>query len=342
VTVATRAKGRALKLVFGVVLVLVLAPVVALSLVTVMPGSSWEGAIPSLDEEGEAGRERMRGHVEVLAGEIVSRDMSHPATLDQAVEYIANVWREQGYEVERQGYEVDGDKAFNLVVEIPGADRAEEILVVGAHYDSALGMPGADDNASGVAAVLELSGRFAGSRPARTIRFVAFANEEPPYFQTDSMGSLVYARGCRDRDEEVAGMISLETIGYFSDQPGSQHYPPPFGAIYPDRGDFVAFVGHMSARSFVRESLGIFREHARVPSEGAAAPAAIPGIGWSDHWSFSQVGYPAVMVTDTAPFRNFNYHEDSDTPDTLDYTRMTLVVEGIERPGASLAGAEGR
>jgi len=219
----------------------------------------------------------------------------------------------------------------NLSVELEGSTLPDEILVVGAHYDSCAGLPGADDNASGVAAMMELSRLFAGAdvRPARTLRFIAFTNEEPPHFQGETMGSLVEAKRSAAAGEDIVGMLSLECLGYFSDDPGSQKYPAPLDSFYPDTGDFIGFVGDTSARSFVRRTIGLFREHAAFPSEGIAAPDSIPGIGWSDHWSYSQVGYPAVMVTDTAPFRNPNYHEPTDLPDTLDYERLARVTSGL-------------
>jgi hypothetical protein len=166
---------------------------------------------------------------------------------------------------------------------------------------------------------------------------VAFTNEEPPYFQTSTMGSLVYAGACRARGDEIVAMISLETIGYYSKEIGSQVYPiPGLSLIYPTRGNFVGFVANPSSRHLLRQILGVFRAHATIPSEGAALPALVPGIGWSDQWAFWQHGYPGVMVTDTAPFRYPHYHQDSDTPDKLDYDGLTRVVLGMEKVIASL------
>jgi hypothetical protein len=144
------------------------------------------------------------------------------------------------------------------------------------------------------------------------------------------MGSVRYARRCRQRDEQIVAMLSLETIGYYSDAPGSQQYPFPFGLLYPSEGNFIGFVGNVSSGDLVRTAIGAFRQHARFPSEGAAVPASIQGVGWSDHWSFWQVGYPGIMVTDTAPFRYPHYHRREDTPDKVDYARMARVVAGLE------------
>jgi hypothetical protein len=143
------------------------------------------------------------------------------------------------------------------------------------------------------------------------------------------MGSLVYAKQCRASGDGIRGAVVLESIGYFSDAPGSQPYPPPLNLFYPDKGNFVAFVGNLGSRALVHRSIASFRSRATVPSEGAAAPGFIPGVDWSDHWSFWQAGYKAVMVTCTATYRNPHYHKPTDTPDTLDYDRFARTVDGL-------------
>jgi Zn-dependent M28 family amino/carboxypeptidase len=220
---------------------------------------------------------------------------------------------------------------------LPGSAKASEIVVVGAHYDTVDECPGADDNASGVAALLELARLLKDSHPARTIRFVAFVNEEPPWFQTDNMGSLVYAKAVRAKNENVVAAVSLESIGMYSDQPGSQQYPAGFGFFYPKQGNFISFIGNFSSRGLVRQAIKSFRQNAAFPSEGVAAPAAVPGVSWSDHWSFWRQGYPAIMVTDTAPFRNKNYHLPGDQANTLDYDRTARVVDGLSHVIIDLA-----
>ena len=210
--------------------------------------------------------------------------------------------------------------------------------VVGAHYDSAYDAPGANDNGSGTAAVIELARLLKDHRPRTTrIRLVLFVNEEPPYFQTEDMGSLRYAAMLAERKEPVAAMISLETIGYYSDKAGSQRYPPPFGLVLPSKGDFVSFVGITGSRDFVHEVVGAFRRETAFPSVGGVAPGFIPGIDWSDHWSFAEHGFKALMVSDTAIFRYPHYHTRQDTPDKLDYERLARVTKGIERVVRELA-----
>ena len=308
-----------------------------------MPGKSYQGPLPPLTRAEERLREELRRHVEKLAGEIGERNLIQYTALGEAAEYLHHSFEEAAYKVERQTYDVAPRSFFglnevpeqplachNLAVEIPGSEKPREIVVVGAHYDSVEGSPGANDNATGVAAVLTLARSFASKKPGRTLRFLAFVNEEPPYFQTPSMGSLAYARRCQERQEDVVAMLSLETIGYYSDEPGSQNYPAPLGFFYPSKGNFVAVVGDTSSRRLVRKVIRSFRGSSRFPSEGAATFGSLPGVGWSDHWSFWQAGYPAVMVTDTAPYRYPNYHGVLDTPDKINYDRLARLVTGIE------------
>ena len=308
-----------------------------------MPGKSYQGILPPLTDAEETFRDQLRRHVRKLAGEIGERNLIQYTALREAADYVHHSFEQAGYGVERQTYDVAPRSFFgssevpeqplacaNLIAEIPGSEKPQEIVVVGAHYDSVEGSPGANDNATGVAAVLALARSFAGKKPGRTLRFLAFVNEEPPYFQTASMGSLVYARRCQERQENVVAMLSLETIGYYSDEPGSQNYPAPLGFFYPSTGNFVAFVGDISSRGLVRKVIRSFRESTQFPSEGAAAFGSLPGVGWSDHWSFWQAGYPGVMVTDTALYRYPYYHGALDTPDKIDYDRLARLVMGIE------------
>lgn len=239
-----------------------------------------------------------------------------------------------GYAVGRQEFPAGGKTVRNIDATIePRATVSDpEVIVVGAHYDSAQGTPGANDNASGVAAVLELARLLRNlDSNGKRIRLALFVNEEPPYFGTEAMGSLNYARALSERSERVVAMYSLETIGFYSSEPKSQRYPAPFGLLFPDRGDFVAFVGLMGSRALVRKTVGSFRSHTAFPSIGGVAPGSVPGIAWSDHWAFAQEGFPALMITDTALFRYPHYHRPSDTPDKVDGQNLARVVKGIER-----------
>jgi Zn-dependent M28 family amino/carboxypeptidase len=237
--------------------------------------------------------------------------------------------REMGYDVSTQEYLVGGGSVKNIECSIIGKSYPAEIIIVGAHYDSVMGSPGANDNASGVAAVIEIARYFRGKEPLRTIRFVFFVNEEPPYFHTEMMGSRVYALRSRKNNENIVAMYSLETIGYYSDSPGSQKYPFVFRPFYPTTGNFIGFIGNLFSRKLLHRSIELFRENVKFPSEGVAAPGWIIGIDWSDHSSFWKEGYPALMITDTAPFRYRHYHSSEDTFDKIDYYHMARVVAGL-------------
>lgn len=321
---------RRLKIALIIVIALALGVAVAWRTMFWMPGESFAGPLPPLAPDAGTLAEELRRDVVRLAGDIGERNLRHYPQLIKAAKHIESQLRTAGYEVSRQVYEVDGQECYNIEVELAGQSRPDEIVVVGAHYDSYLGTPGADDNASGTAALLALARRFAGGKPERTLRFVAFTNEEPPYFQRPTMGSWAYAHRSRERDENLVCVLSLETLGYYSDEAESQRYPPPLGMVYPSVGNFVGVVGNVQSRPLVHRVLTSLRRNMKFPTEAGAVPNVVPGVGWSDHWSFWQEGYQAVMITDTAVFRNPNYHRAGDTPDTLDYDRMARVVEGIE------------
>jgi Peptidase family M28 len=288
---------------------------------------------PSTAVAAEASGElvnQLRRDVTALCA-IGERNTLLPENLAAAAAWIEREWSGAGYRVERQTYRVQRDDVdvANVIVELSGTTKPDEIVVIGAHYDAVTGTAGADDNASGVAALLALARRFASAKPERTLRFVAFVNEEPPHFQSSDMGSWQYAKRCHDRKEKIVAMLSLETIGYYDSRRGSQHYPAPLAALYPDTGNFIAFASNVASRALTTRCVAAFRKATKFPVESASMPEMIPGIGWSDQWSFWQFGWPAVMVTDTAPYRNPNYHEASDLPSTLDYKRMAQVVEGL-------------
>jgi hypothetical protein len=303
-----------------------------------MPGKSFRGTASPLSSDEQELRSELVAHVRHLGGEIGERNLSRYPRLQAAAQYIEGELTDAGWKVRRDEYELEGKICYNVEVELSGA--SPEIVLIGAHYDSVFGSPGANDNASGVAALLALARRFAGTHNAKTLRFVAFVNEEPSYFQSAQMGSFVYAGRCRQHADSISAMISLETIGYFSNEPGSQKYPAlGLGLIYPRTGSFIGFVGNVASRSLLREAIGEFRRHANIPSEGAALPAMVPGVGWSDQWSFWQHGYRGIMVTDTAPFRYPHYHAVSDTPDKLDYESMTRVVAGMKQVIQHLANS---
>ena len=288
---------------------------------------------PELNQATEraALEERLQAHVRRLAGEIGERNVFRPQALQAAADYLRAQWASLGYQVASQSYEAHGVRSENLEVTLPGVHKPSEIILIGAHYDSVKGSPGANDNASGVAALLELSGALAQAKPARTLRFVAFVNEEPPFFYWGEMGSKVYAEGARARSDDIRLMVSLEMLGYYRDEPDTQRYPPPFGFFYPDRANFIGFVSNFDSRSQLKELVTAFRACSDFPAESLATFELVPGVGWSDHRSFWREGYPAVMVTDTAFYRYSHYHSQTDTPEKLNYPAMARVVTGLQR-----------
>jgi hypothetical protein len=332
---------RAARILTGIVLGLLAMFAAAVCYCIPMPGESRQGPAPPLSKGERNTATELRRHVTKLASDIGERRATFGDSLRRAESYLNDeltpLTSLPGVHLRREPlHDAPGDVA-NLVLDLAGRQPGPLVLV-GAHYDSAPGgTPAANDNGSGTAAALVLAHRLATAAHTLPIRIVLFANEEMPYFATNGMGSLTHARGCQQRGEQLRAMFSLETMGYYSDKPGSQQYPPPLSFLYPDRGNFIGFVGNLASRSLVRESIGVFRAHASIASEGAALPPGLPGVGWSDHWAFWHVGYPAIMVTDTAPFRDPNYHQLSDTVEQLDFERLARVVVGLEATLLELA-----
>ncbi|MGV1100408.1 M28 family peptidase [Thiovibrio sp. JS02] len=303
-----------------------------------MPLTSAPGPLPPLGQPELDLARRLRIHVHQLATRIGQRNIWTPGSMEAAAAYIHTTLVRAGYDPARQEFVSHRKNIANIEVEIPGRKRPEEIIVLGAHYDTVLNSPGANDNASGLAALLELARLLHGAEVERTVRLVAFANEEAPFYYSDEMGSRHYARRCTERGERIKAMLSLETMGCYRDAPNSQHYPFPLSLFYPDTGNFLAFVGNLPSRPLVQQSIRAFRQHAHLPSEGIAAPGFITGIGWSDHWSFWQEGYEAIMLTDTAFFRSPHYHTEGDTEEKLDYERLARAVAGLAKTVPALAG----
>lgn len=275
----------------------------------------------------EISMERLRAHVCELAGNIGEHNVFHPEALHAAEAYITKEWEQQGYAVRRQTYTAHGVECANLEVTCPG--RSNDLILIGAHYDSVSGSPGANDNGSGVAALLELSRLFKDIEPETSLRFVAFVNEEPPFFFLPNMGSMVYAKAAKQRGDPIRFMISLETIGYYRDYHGTQSYPPFLKYFYPDTGNFIAFVSNLDSKPFLQECVRAFSAASDFPVQSIATLAVVPGVGFSDHQSFWRHGYKALMVTDTAMYRYPYYHTNQDTPDKLVYAPFTKVANGL-------------
>lgn len=287
-------------------------------------------------ETPEALAQQLYRHVWTLSETIGERHYEQPGSLEKSAHYIEQELQRCGLAPARQSF---GTPPFyNVTAQITGATKPDEIIIVGAHYDTVWLSPGADDNASGVAALLELACLLARERHDRSLRFVAFANEEQPFAGMEDMGSRVYVRSLHAQRENVIAMFSLEMLGYYSDEPHSQNYPAPLRWFYPDTASFIAFVSNIPSSLLLFRSIRSFRRHSDFHAEGLAVPErVIPDIRRSDHASFWDAGYPALMVTDTAVYRNINYHTVGDVARTLDYSKMAAVVTGLSGMLADLA-----
>lgn len=297
--------------------ILMLAALVAQPMVTPVPSTP-----PSVDPA------RLEAHVKKLSVDFYPRSFDHVAKLARTAAYIEEQFKEAGAQVSIQDVVVDETRYKNVVARF-GPERGR-LLVIGAHYDSHGGTPGADDNASGIAGLLELAHLLGKSAPGRPVELVAYTLEEPPHFRSPHMGSVWHARALKAEGRDVELMLSLEMIGYFSDSPGSQAYPlAAMKLAYPDRGNFIALVGQFGDFGLSRSVKAAMSGASDLPVYSLNAPAFVQGVDFSDHRSYWAQGFPALMVTDTAFMRNQNYHRPGDTFDKLDYKRMAMVVQSV-------------
>lgn len=297
--------------------------------------ATWHG--PPLEDGMELGalEERLRDDVAYLSRTLGPRNPSHPAALAAAESWIRERWRSQGYRVRSQTLVVDGVETANLEVEIPGRRSASEIVLVSAQYDTWPDSPGANNNGSGTAVLLQLGELLRDAGPDRTVRLVAFTVQEPPY---NELGSQLYAARSRRRGEDIRVMLSMDAIGLYRHESGSQRLPFPFSHLYPDRGDFLAFIGDLGTRARVVEATRGFKKGSAFPIEAGAVPRWVEGAAWSDHESFWNVGYPAIQITDTGAFRSPSHTTPEDTMEKIDFralARVTLGMYGAVRELAS-------
>jgi len=296
-----------------------------------MPGVSYSGPFFELNPEEKEIKKNITRHIEILADKIGERNIWNLKRLNEAAAYIFYILGNFGLQGLEQTFTADGKIVKNIEFKLEEKQKQKEIVIVGAHYDTCFGTTGANDNATGIAAMLEIARLLKATSMDRNLRFVAFVNEEPPFFQTTEMGSYIYAQRSRKLSENIVAMLSLETIGYYSEQQDSQSYPFPFSLFYPDKGNFIGFVGDIRSKDLVRKALSSFRKQTKFPSQGVAAVPWLPGIAWSDQWAFWKEKYPAIMITDTAPYRYPYYHTSEDTPDKIDYDRTARVVYGLAK-----------
>jgi hypothetical protein len=271
---------------------------------------------------------RLEAHVRTLSESFVPRDESHPENLDRCAAYIRREFESANARVSEQPFTVAGQTYRNVIAHF--GPQTKEMVVVGAHYDTAGPLPGADDNASGVAGLLELARLLGNGQLPIRVELVAYTLEEPPFFRSEQMGSAMHAKALRREGAAVRAMLSLEMIGYFSDDHDSQHFPSSvLSLFYPTKGNFISVVGKMGEGMLVRKIKKAMAGATSLPVYSINAPRLIPGVDFSDHLSYWREGYPAVMITDTAFYRNANYHTMGDTAERLDYRRMGQVVEGM-------------
>ncbi len=283
----------------------------------------------ALDTEPKISHSNIKAHILKLSKDIGERNFFNHSKLEETKRYIIEEFKRYGYSIELNEYNLEGKEFSNIIAEKKGKQNPDEIIVVGAHYDSVIGSTGADDNASGVSCLLELSRLLVKEPLKKTIRFIAFTNEEPPFFLTNSMGSSVYAQKCRDAKEDIQLMLCFESVGVYSDKPKSQAYPLGLSFFYPDRADFIAVVGDFRSRKFVKRIKKIFKKHSNLNVETLIGISLITGVNFSDHASFWKEGYRAVMITDTAFYRYPYYHTYEDTYEKLDYSRISEVIKSL-------------
>lgn len=309
-----------------------------------MPGKSFTGPLPPVTAAQTALAAELSRDVHELAGPLLGRNQFHEPQLRKCEEFLVSELKAAALEVSRHAYTSKGVEVANFHAQVPGSSQPDDIIVFGAHYDCVELIngpcPAANDNGSGVATVLAMARRFAKRKTAKTIRFALWANEEPPFFYTKNMGSLVDADRSKALGENIVAMMTPETLGYYTDEEDTQSYPLPGASLanLPKRGDFVAFVGLDNAGPLVKKCVDTFRSAAQFPCVGASVPGIIPLVCASDHWSFWRHGVPSLMITDTAPFRYRWYHTPEDTPDKLNFERFARVVEGVEAALAAVAG----
>jgi Peptidase family M28 len=319
----------------------IVAVVVALVALTryciVFPRQPATGHLPDLNDADRTLAISLETHVRGVAS--VPHNLDYPDALEASARYIEATLTGLGLVPVAQVYLVGLQSVRNIEVIFEPIRATGQTYIIGAHYDAPDDSPGANDNGSGVAALLELARSLRGAALTHKVRLVFFVNEEQPYGKTPAMGSFRHAAMLKAAGEPIAGMFALETLGFFTQRPHSQKFPFPLGLILPHTGNFIAFVGMPRARALVHHAVATFRQTSPFPAIGGIAPAFLEGIDLSDHWAYDQFGVPACMITDTAPFRNPFYHSPNDTPDTVDYASLAHITQGLDRMIRTLAGA---
>ncbi len=283
---------------------------------------------------------RLYEHVKHLSDRIGSRSIHEYEKLEATKHYILSYLKDLGYAPILQDYNYNGKVYSNIIVSIKGAEHPGETIVIGAHYDTVYGTPGADDNASAVAVLLELCRVLKDFSPRKALKLIFFTLEEPPLFRSKFMGSYIYASEAKARGENISAMVCLEMVGYYGDKEGGQTFPLPFmSTVYPSTPNFIAVVGNLTSRNLVEKIKKSINKSSGIPVETLSTVSFVPGVDFSDHRSFWKMGYPAVMITDTAFYRNPNYHSVKDTIDTLNFNKMSSLLVGLVQVAKNLSSS---
>lgn len=302
----------------------------------------WDG-IPleaGMAKELERIEEILLADVCFLADSIGPRNPDHHGSLVMAEKWVTERWEAQGYDVKRQEFLVKGKECANLEVEIPGRMNPSEIVIVSAQYDTWPDSPGANNNASGMVVLMMLSDLLRGYQPDRTIRLVAFTTQEPPYDNTENMGSLRYAQRSKERGEDIHVILCMDAIGIYKQEPGTQNLPFPFSYIYTDRGDFLGFIGNLDSRPHVIETTRGFKKGSSFRIEAGSVPGWVKGAAWSDHSSFWKQGYPGIQITDTGAFRSASHTTSEDTKEKIDFAALSRITVGMYASVMEVASIE--
>lgn len=308
--------------VFLLLIILLLIPIFSLWIYIAQPSFS-----SNKKSNIQVSEKALEQHVKMLSETFYPRGHAYTKNLDRTADYIKTLFSKTKGKVSVQEYNVGDAQYKNVICRFGSSDK--DLIVVGAHYDGCFDTPGADDNASGVAGLLEIARLINNSKnlSQKNIELVAYSTEEPPHFGSKDMGSYIHAKSLADKNISIKGVLILEMIGYFTDTPNSQTYPSPIlNFIYPSVGNFIVIVGKLQQREFTKKIKISMKGVTDLPTYSINAPSSIPGIDFSDHRNYWIYGYNAVMITDTSFFRNKNYHSANDTYDTLDYKKMAQVV----------------
>jgi Zn-dependent M28 family amino/carboxypeptidase len=304
----------------------------------------WQGK--PLEEQGsidlEAIKKELISDVAFMQG-LGPRNSENQIAYEQlrkCKEWIIQKWQSQGYSVRCYEFSIGGREYYNLEIEIPGTTAPSEIIIISGQYDTLPDSPGANNNGSGMAVLFQLSKLLRNYHPKRTLRLIAFVNEEDPFFGTEMMGSYIYAKRAFEQKEDIKVMLSLDAIGIYKDSAGTQRLPFPFSLFYPDRGNFLAFIGNLTSRTYVKEVTAGFKKGSSFPIEAGVAPEWVEGVTWSDHSSFWKFGYPGMQITDTGAYRSASHTTKEDTMEKINFDALSRITVGMYSAIVDLTGKE--